>query len=450
LASKDKNTELQEFLNSFEALITSLKEERGSRNPVFEKDVKDFLNLADFSKVQTHSKRIAKYALQKTYSYHLYEFIKQERFKIDKHQNYSRYSTGLQEEDWEDFPINIDDLVDIPWGVSFFVTDTKLKINFILTFDFNDTERYLFYHGAADKKKINTLNNDFQTFFKDFNIYKGARVEYSLGLNFIEDTKITFDDVILDPQIMQEIEENILGIFNEPDKYKKNNIPLKRGVIFSGPPGCGKSLTINAIANAVKGKVTFIAITSKSIERPSDLSSIYEFARMLAPTLVVFEDVDLLGGDRSAGEFSPYVGELLAQLDGLTSNEGGIVTIASTNHPERLDKALKDRPSRFDRNLPFNQPDDDLRLIMLMRYLESYTFDPNINFSKIIGELTGFTGAQIKEVVISSALHALNQNKKSKKGKKDTGSIILTQENLLAGINKSKNKFEKKKNPVGF
>lgn len=454
--------ELINVLEAFENLFNSLKDEKNYKNTAFEKEaVKFILNTSDiesFSKIQMLSKRIGNYALQKTYAYHLYEFIKTDpRFKIHKHTKYCSYAYGTEEEDWEDFQISLEEYIEIPWGVSFLVEDIKTKINFILSFDFNDTERYVFYHASTDKKKINEINNDFKKYFQKFNIYKNKRVEYAQrGLNFVPDSEITFEDVVLDPSIKQEVHENILGLFDNPKKYKKNNIPLKRGVIFSGPPGCGKSLTINAICNHLKDRATLIIVTSKSIERPNDLSNIYDFARDLAPSLVIFEDVDLLGGDRSVGEFSPYVGELLAQLDGLTSNKGGIVTIASTNHPERLDKALKDRPSRFDRNLPFEMPEKDLRLAILQSYLKNYQYDSNLDFEKIVNELSGFTGAQIKEVVISATLHALNEpaketEKKKKKSKKDEEEqVILSTENILMGINKSRNKFKIIKKTVGF
>jgi SpoVK/Ycf46/Vps4 family AAA+-type ATPase len=440
------NGKLDEFVTSFTGLVKKLKDDEYTRqNIVMEEDVKKFLGLKEFNEVQVLTRKIALYPIAKAHSFHLHQFIKKDRFKISKKRNYNTYSNGVSQEEWDDFQIAVDEYTEIPWEVTFFIKDNEQDFKFIARFLLNE-DKICFYFLPDDKKKMHKFNNDFKAYMEKENIYKNKRVDYSsAGLGFLPDSTVTFEDVILSDFIKKEVEENIINIYTNAKVYKKHGIPLKRGVVFSGPPGCGKSLTIGALSNLLKDQITIICVTSKSVSSPRDISNIYEFARALAPSLIVFEDIDLLGGDRAHGEFSPFVGELLNQLDGLVENKQ-IVTIASTNFPERLDAALKDRPSRFDRNLYFAEPDTDLRKLFLEKYLESHKHNlSDKELKEVATELKGMSGAQINEVVISAVLHALD-NKTSKKD-----DIILRKEDLLAGISKSRSKkYEPTKKSVGF
>jgi cell division protease FtsH len=162
---------------------------------------------------------------------------------------------------------------------------------------------------------------------------------------------------------------------------------------------------------------TIIYIKSDDIQERGQIADLYEIARQVAPTIMVVEDIDTLGGiDRNrAGGDHPILGEFLNCLAGVESN-GGVVTIATTNYPEHLDKALVDRPGRFDFRIDFGLPDDKLRKWILKKYLS--TFDhQKIDFKALVKDTKGMTGAHLKEMVMMAymnALEASNYNKKTK------------------------------------
>lgn len=441
------STNFESFFQSFEELINSLREDGKRKNKIKQKEFTDFLGLDNYSQIKNISENLRSDSVKKVYSYHLHTYLNTDRFKIHDHKWYDYRQDDYDEESWSQFEYAVDEFCDIPWCVVFFVEEIATKTKFIVHLDFEDFEwgAYRFYYAPKNKAKINKISTGFKKFFKENNIFKNKKLEFTKdGPTFIRDSSITFKDVILDPVLKQEIDENIINFFNKRKFYDKNNIPQKRGVIFSGDPGCGKSLSINAISNELAGKITFICVSAKSAPYVDSIAAIYDFARDLAPSIIVFEDLDLFGGDRAKGEFSPQIGELLNQMDGLVENKQ-IVTIATTNHPERLDTALKDRPSRFDRQLKFFAPTPELIIELFNKYLSGHDCDESIDLDYLSYETKGFSGAQIKEVVISATLDAMNNTKSN-------GKVVLTMENLLNGIKKSKNNFDYKKSTgkLGF
>ena len=121
---------------------------------------------------------------------------------------------------------------------------------------------------------------------------------------------------------------------------------------------------------------------------------------------MVVEDIDTLGGiDRTKGGDHPILGEFLNCLAGVESNSG-VVTIATTNYPEHLDKALVDRPGRFDFRIDFGLPDDKLRKWILKKYLSTFDHD-NVDFKALIKDTKGMTGAHLKEMVMMAYMDSL-------------------------------------------
>ena len=166
-------------------------------------------------------------------------------------------------------------------------------------------------------------------------------------LQFIKIDTVGWDDVVLSPEQRKSFDRNIVKFIENIELYDEKKLPTSRGCLLTGPPGTGKTLTCSAIMNQVDS--TIIYITSDDITDRGQISELYDIARKVSPTIVVVEDIDTLGGiDRNrAGGDHPILGEFLNCLAGVESNSG-VVTIATTNYPEYLDKALVDRPGRFD------------------------------------------------------------------------------------------------------
>ena len=133
-------------------------------------------------------------------------------------------------------------------------------------------------------------------------------------------------------------------------------------------------------------------------------------ARELSPTVILFEDIDYIGKDREgySGSFDKITGELLNQLDGVQSNEG-IITLASSNYPKSLDKALRNRPGRFDIRVRFELPDSDLREKMLNKFF-GLTDRSDLDMNDMIDKSEGYTGAYIKELVVATIMLAVTKN----------------------------------------
>ncbi|KAI4089464.1 MAG: hypothetical protein LQ344_005378 [Seirophora lacunosa] len=163
----------------------------------------------------------------------------------------------------------------------------------------------------------------------------------------------TWDDVILDPQMKASIIGEVNKFFGSQERYKKLKVPWKRGIIYYGPPGNGKTISIKAMMHTLSlppSPIPTLYVRSlTSIAGPEyAISSIFAQARQQSPCLLVFEDLDSLVTDRVRSYF-------LNEVDGLESNDG-ILMVGSTNHLERLDKGIRNRPSRFDRKYLFPEP----------------------------------------------------------------------------------------------
>jgi hypothetical protein len=197
------------------------------------------------------------------------------------------------------------------------------------------------------------------------NFFKGQKIDPEGRFLTLED--VDEADLILPEQLKGDLFRNVATMIERAPEYAKYGLPAKRGVILAGPPGNGKTLSMKVLAK--KLDCTFLWCTPKHVQELDGLAHIYDFARELAPTVVLLEDADAFGIDRRMGQFNPMLGELLQHLDGMVSNQG-VVTILSSNYAEVLDSALTRRPGRFDVKLKFNEPDGDRAWEMIRRTLE--------------------------------------------------------------------------------
>jgi hypothetical protein len=161
--------------------------------------------------------------------------------------------------------------------------------------------------------------------------------------------KTSYEDVVLADNQRDEIKTDFERFFAMRATYEQYSIPWKRGVLFLGPPGNGKTYTIKALCNGLK--MPCLCVRSFKAEYRTDhdtIHEVFEKARATAPCLLILEDLDSLvdQGNRSC---------FLNEMDGFAANTG-IVTLATANYPERLDPAILDRPSRFDRKYHFTLP----------------------------------------------------------------------------------------------
>jgi hypothetical protein len=211
--------------------------------------------------------------------------------------------------------------------------------------------------------------------------------------NLFQDIKgATFDNLILRGNLKQEIRDDLVQFFASRALYEEYGIPWKRGILFIGPPGNGKTHTVKALINSMEQPCLYI----KSLQV---IQQVFDRARRTSPCILVIEDLDLQLNPQMRSAF-------LNELDGFAANIG-IITLATTNHPERLDPGILDRPSRFDRKYHFELPDAPERSSYLT--LWNASLKPALQLSpegiSKISELTAdFSFAYLKELFLSSMM----------------------------------------------
>jgi hypothetical protein len=214
----------------------------------------------------------------------------------------------------------------------------------------------------------------------------------------------TFENLILPPQFKRELREDFHRFFASREVYQKYGIPWKRGALFIGPPGNGKTHAIKALVNELNLPCLYVkSFKADHITEQSNMRKVFYRARRIAPCLVVMEDLDsLIKGKNRAF--------LLNELDGFEDNDG-VVVIASTNHPEKLDTAILDRPSRFDRKYHFTLPGFPERLAYVQHWNQELQPEMRLTDSEAsaIAECAdGFSFAFLKELFLSAMMEWIN------------------------------------------
>ncbi|HEY0755067.1 MAG TPA: ATP-binding protein [Ktedonobacteraceae bacterium] len=210
----------------------------------------------------------------------------------------------------------------------------------------------------------------------------------------------TFDNLILKGQLKEGIRTDLQQFFAARALYEEYGVPWKRGILFVGPPGNGKTHAVKAIINALTQPCLYVkSFRTQHNTDDDNIRQVFDRARKTAPCILVLEDLDALLNNENRSFF-------LNELDGFAAN-AGIVTLATTNHPERLDPAILDRPSRFDRKYPFNLPEAVERLAYLKLWNSSLKAALQLDEEGVasLGELTeGFSFAYLKELFLSSMM----------------------------------------------
>ncbi|WP_138505674.1 AAA family ATPase [Nostoc sp. PA-18-2419] len=210
----------------------------------------------------------------------------------------------------------------------------------------------------------------------------------------------TFDNLILQGNLKQDIQDDLNRFFASRETYTAYGVPWKRGILFIGSPGNGKTHTVKALINQMQQPCLYV----KSFKCEYDIDSenirkVFKQARQSAPCILVLEDIDSLLTDENRSFF-------LNELDGFALNEG-IITIATTNHPERLDSAISDRPSRFDRKYHFELPDIVVRQAYIALWNYKLTTAMQLSeeaINQIVALTDGFSFAYLKELFLSSMI----------------------------------------------
>lgn len=214
----------------------------------------------------------------------------------------------------------------------------------------------------------------------------------------------SFDNLILPAQLKEELREDLSRFFAARETYRELGIPWKRGVLLIGPPGNGKTHAVKAIINHIGKACLYVKTFTNQYTDENAIKLVFAQARQMAPCVLVLEDLDSLIDDNSRSFF-------LNELDGFERNNG-IVVLATTNYPEKLDPAILNRPSRFDRKYYFKLPTEKERLAYLAHWNQTAKTQLRLSEAgmKEIAHLTGgFSFAYLKELLLSSLMRWINE-----------------------------------------
>jgi hypothetical protein len=206
---------------------------------------------------------------------------------------------------------------------------------------------------------------------------------------------LSWEDLHAPLALRGDLRRQVEGFFDLRHHYARLGIRHRRGLLLTGPPGNGKTTALRVIASV--RPEPFFLLSVRATSDQFDLDEAFDQALLDAPSVLCFEDVDSLFGDVCP------LSHFLNRLDGLAPSEG-ILVVATTNHPEKLDAAITNRPSRFDRVYSFPNPAAAEREAYL-RSLFRDDFDP-----RLTGWTEGLSYAQIQEVRISACLEAIESS----------------------------------------
>ena len=217
--------------------------------------------------------------------------------------------------------------------------------------------------------------------------------------------KASFDDLVLADHMKDAIRSDFAHFLESEERYNRLGIAWRRGALLIGPPGNGKTHCVRALVKELGIASLYVQSLRHHYYTAEQMwRQVFDRARGLRPCILVLEDLDSLVDDDNRSFF-------LNQLDGFEQNHGMIV-LATTNHPERIDSAIMDRPSRFDRKYHFELPDLESRKQFLDQWQQQLASETAWDASEVqsVAAVTeGFSFAYLKELVISAVMKWMHE-----------------------------------------
>jgi transitional endoplasmic reticulum ATPase len=233
---------------------------------------------------------------------------------------------------------------------------------------------------------------------------------------FVEVPDIHWNDVGGLENVKQTLVESIEWPLKHPELYAEVGVKPPRGILLSGPPGCGKTLLAKAAANETE--VNFISVKGPELlskwvgDSERGVREVFHKAKQAAPCLLFFDELDALVPERGSGGGDSHVterviGQFLAEMDGI-EELGGVLVLAATNREDILDPALL-RPGRFDLKLEIAPPSREDRLEIFRIGLRGKPLADDVRLEELVATSEGFNGADIQAVCARAAMDAIRE-----------------------------------------
>lgn len=239
----------------------------------------------------------------------------------------------------------------------------------------------------------------------------------SLRETVLEAPNISWDDVGGLEHVKKELREMVQYPVEYPHLYREFGMSPSRGVLFYGPPGCGKTLLAKAVASQCNAN--FISIKGPELltmwvgESEANLREIFDKARSAAPCVLFFDEIDSIAktragaGDRSSGGATQILNQMLIEMDGMNTKKN-VFVICATNRPDVIEPALL-RPGRVDQLIYIPLPDEESRYSILKANLQKAPLDDSVNLRGIASKTIGFSGADLTELCQTACKYAIKK-----------------------------------------
>ena len=251
-----------------------------------------------------------------------------------------------------------------------------------------------------------------------FRFAMGSTNPSSLRETVVEVPNVTWDDIGGLEQTKKELQELILYPIEHPEKFHKFGMQPSKGVLFYGPPGCGKTLMAKAVANECSSN--FISVKGPELltmwfgQSEENVREVFDKARGAAPCVLFFDELDSIGSARgtsqgdAGGAGDRVMNQLLTEMDGVGAKKN-VFFIGATNRPDILDEALI-RPGRLDQLIYIPLPDAPSRSSIFKAVLRKTPLAPNISLEFMASLTEGFSGADLTELCQRATKSAIRES----------------------------------------
>jgi ATPase family associated with various cellular activities (AAA) len=292
--------------------------------------------------------------------------------------------------------------------------------------------------ACRDQERARRSIDDIRRLAVERNVFRGQVISFggevfgrgrAALLSFLDRPAVDRKDVVLPPEILHGIDDQVLGVARHAERLLASGQHLKRGVLLYGVPGTGKTHTVRYLLSQLHG-VTVVILSGAALQFIGEACSV---ARTLQPSVIVVEDVDLIAEQRDPrmGQH-PLLFQLLKEMDGL-GGDVDVTFLLTTNRADLLEDALAARPGRVDHAAELPVPDADARRALIRLYQGSLVLDladPEVAITRT----DGVTASFLKELLRRAALVAAKDAQPGDSERGDSAPLVVSDAHMNAAL----------------